>query len=450
MRIHALLMKPKDFKSFSIAALLAFASPSTLDAQPIENLVGFATTTTSQHTIIGSRVNYEYAAAKMDNVGMGSWRKEKKVALPMQSQKKEEEELFTRQILKRGRPSNPGWRRRKGDKSLNELTDWATADEANRPIICEWEPDAVWLWTKWRGTAISVTYVPTLINIAMGIGVDRLVHFYSESSWALLAVPPESDPIIQQLVGMKTLWEYQLTLCTFILAFFTSQAYTHWRSVYFCTRAIQGRINDVCMLLTISAKRSNVTNNVNRQVVTTGYDKDARELVSTCTRLMRLSHTFFWASTPTISNGVGDGAVLDGDHNSDIPKSQRSNDAIGPLLLSPMGLQGLVEANELTREEKKALLYSGLPPSQYPYVLLEWVGLYAMEGLRDGILDGGFGLEDQLMKRLTDVRAEYFSIGDFAGKRLVCTIHPCGRIQNEQKVEKQSKYLLAPNFVNVD
>jgi hypothetical protein len=321
---------------------------------------------------------------------------------------------FTRRSVPIGKPSSPGWKNK--EQSLDELTEWAIADEANRPILCEWEPDALWLWTKWRGTALSITYIPILINIALGIGVDRFVHWNSESTWALFAVPPESDPLIQQLVAMKGLWECQLTLCTFILAFFTSQAYAHWQSVYFTTRKIQGRINDVCMLLTISAKRSSVTNTVNRKdKITTGYDKEARELVETCTRLMRLSHTFFWASTPTISNGVGDAAVLDGDHNSDLPKSERANDAIGPLLLSPMGLQGLVEANELTREEMKALLYSGLPPSQYPYVLLEWVGLYTIEGLRDGTLDGGYGVENQLMSRLTDVRAEYFSIGDLAG-----------------------------------
>lgn len=233
-----------------------------------------------------------------------------------------------------------------------------------------------------------------------------------------MAIPPESDPLIQQLGGMKTLWEYQLTLCTFILAFFTSQAYTHWRSVYFTTRAVQGRINDVVMILTLSARRSDSETNGTTTKTTTGYDRNAKELVSTCNRLIRLSHTFFWAATPTCSNGVGDGGVSDGDHLTELPPSQWSNDAIGPLLLSPVGLRGLVNVNELTHEEVDALLNSGLPPSQYPYVLLEWVGLYAMEGLRDGTLVGGYGVEDQLMKRLTDIRAEYFSIGDFTAGRM--------------------------------
>ena len=41
----------------------------------------------------------------------------------------------------------------------------------------------------------------------------------------------------------------------FVLTFFTQQAYAHYRSVYFCARAIQGRINDVCLLLAVGATR---------------------------------------------------------------------------------------------------------------------------------------------------------------------------------------------------
>eukprot|EP00558_Chaetoceros_sp_UNC1202_P007107 CAMPEP_0197245902 /NCGR_PEP_ID=MMETSP1429-20130617/10542_1 /TAXON_ID=49237 /ORGANISM="Chaetoceros sp., Strain UNC1202" /LENGTH=367 /DNA_ID=CAMNT_0042706479 /DNA_START=113 /DNA_END=1216 /DNA_ORIENTATION=- len=249
--------------------------------------------------------------------------------------------------------------------------------------------------------------------MALGIGVDRFVHYYSDASWAFLAVPPESDPLIQQLVGMKSLWEYQLTLCTFILAFFTSQAYTHWRSVYFTTRAIQGRINDVCMLITMSAKRSE-----DEKGTISGFSDDAADLVTTCTRLLRLSHTFFWASTPTCSNGIGDGGVGDGDDKSDLHKSLRKGDAIGPILLSREGLRYLEKSNELTHTEVVALLQCGLPPSQYAFVLVEWVGLYAMEGLRDGTLVGGNGVEENILRRLTDVRAEYFSIGDFAAGRM--------------------------------
>lgn len=72
--------------------------------------------------------------------------------------------------------------------TLTKFCDRATSDEANRPIICEYEPDALWLWTKWRGTALSITYVPVIVSMALGVAVDRFVHFNCESTWALVSM----------------------------------------------------------------------------------------------------------------------------------------------------------------------------------------------------------------------------------------------------------------------
>lgn len=97
---------------------------------------------------------------------------------------------------------------------------------------------------------------PIVLAMVLGVLVDCCAHYYSAATWQILAVPPADDPLITQLNGLNTLWEYQLTLCTFILTFFTSQAYGHWRTVYFTTRAIQGRINDIALLLAIGAQRT--------------------------------------------------------------------------------------------------------------------------------------------------------------------------------------------------
>lgn len=43
---------------------------------------------------------------------------------------------------------------------------------------------------------------------------------------------------------------------------------------------------------------------------------------------------------------------------------------------------------------------------------------YAMEGFRDGTLVGGDGAERELIRRITDLRAEYFSIGDLCAGRM--------------------------------
>jgi hypothetical protein len=120
-----------------------------------------------------------------------------------------------------GRPSTPCWE----SGRLNQLTEWAVADETNRPIICEYQSDGFWLWTKWRGTVLSITILPVILSITFGVAVHLWATTLSAASWPLLSVPPPDDPLIQQLNGLNTLWEYQLTLSTFILTFFTSQAY---------------------------------------------------------------------------------------------------------------------------------------------------------------------------------------------------------------------------------
>ncbi|KAH8066446.1 hypothetical protein JL722_888 [Aureococcus anophagefferens] len=310
----------------------------------------------------------------------------------------------------RGLPSTPGWRAGR----FNELTDWATNEASNRPVVCEYRPDGVWLWTKWRGTVLEMTILPVVVTMALGAAVDGGAHALAASAWPFWGVPPVEDPLIRQLSGLGALWEYNLTLCTFILTFFTQQAYAHYTSVYFTTRRLQGRINDVCLLLAVGARRGDVA----ADGASSGYADEAKRLVTLGSRLARLSHTFFWASTRTLSNGVADGGVADGDEVDDLGFANKEEDAIGPKLLSPEGLQGLVDVGQLTRNERDALLATRLPPSQYAFILLEWVGQYAMAGLEAGTLRGGPGFEAELFKQLTQVRAELFSISDFAAGRM--------------------------------
>lgn len=317
-------------------------------------------------------------------------------------------------VVKKGRPSYPAWKTSRRRK-LNEMAEWATSDAANRPILCEYDPDAFWLWTQWKGTALSMTYMPIIINICLGILVNWFVHSHTETIWDFQSVPPADEPIVQQLIGLKALWEYQLTLCTFILAFFTSQAYSYWRSVYFTTRAIQGRINDICLIITTNAERE-PSEMIDGESMSK-YSDNAEDLVNTCTRLIRLSHTFFWAALPTNSNGLSDKG-WEGGRRKNIDDENQEKNAIGPVLLSENGLRYMERVNELTHAEVQTLLDSELPPSQYTYMLMQWVGVYALEGFRDGILVGGDASERELIRRLTDLRAEYFSIGDLCAGRM--------------------------------
>lgn len=226
---------------------------------------------------------------------------------------------------------------------------------------------------------------------------------------------------------IRKVWEYQLTLSTFILTFFLSQAFSYWQKVYDCTRMIQGRINDTCMLLIMGAERgrdddSNGKRAAARSNASTGprgsrgFSDRADELVRLCTRLIRLSHTFFWAGTPTSSNGLNDCEdYLRDASNCTVPIDDKH---MGPLLLSPYGLKALVKAGQLTQEERTGLMGTGLPPTQYAYVLLVWVGIHIMEGLQNGTLIGKNGFEENICRQLATLRACYFDIDDFRAGRM--------------------------------
>jgi len=352
-----------------------------------------------------------------------------------------------------GAPSTPGFKPGQFDK----LTSWAMSTASNRPIVEEYEPDGFWLWTQWEGTTREMTYQNIIIAIFWALLVDLYAyHHYTiyvfataavnggdinsllgDISWISLEIPHSKDPFIETLTALNSLWEYQLSLTIFTLSFFVNHAYNHWRMVYFCTRAIQGRINDLCMLVTIGAKRSAPFGTVNG---TTGYrakhravgqedheeGRDAKLLVRDVTRLLRMSHTFFWSATPTVSDGFGDVHHSEGGIAGDADALPTNFDPsqFGPILLSSDGLKLLVRYGQLTQCEVDALVATGLPPSQYPYILLEWAGIRAMDGIDAGELRGDQGMVENLLRQLNMLRAEYFNIGDMCAGRM-----PLGYVQ---------------------
>lgn len=322
--------------------------------------------------------------------------------------------------------------------------------------MAEYDPDGLWLWTQWSGTIREMTFSNVIFSLLWSIVVDLYTyHHYTvyliaaaavnggdpgeliqNLSWVSFEIPHSTDPIIDTLNALNSLWEYQLQLTVFTLSFFVNHAYQYWRNVYFCTRAIQGRLNDLCMLVTMGARRSAKYGDINGtigyqtnlqlhpddNIVTEKNDsRDSKRLVSDVTRLLRMSHTFFWASTPTHSDGFGDvhhtlGGIV-GDDDLELTKDFDPSQ-FGPILMSQDGLNMLVRRGQLTENEKQALIATGLPPSQYPFILLEWAGIRCVDAFESGELRGGPGFEENLFKYFTQCRAEYFSIGDFNSGRM--------------------------------
>lgn len=342
----------------------------------------------------------------------------------------------------KGRPSTPGFK----PGQFEKLTSWAMSQDSNRPIVTEYDPDGLWLWTQWEGTIREMTFTNVVMALLWALVVDLYAYQHytvyliataavnggdvasllDSLTWTSFEIPHSRDPIIEAFQNLNSLWEYQLSLTTFTLSFFVNHAYSHWRLTYFCTRAIQGRVNDLCMLVTLGAARSKSYGEVDGvtgyQTVngdsSDGRDKDSKKLVQDITRLLRMSHTLFWAATPTRSDGMGDlhlreGGIL----GDDLPKNFDPSQ-FGPMLLSREGLEMLVKYGQLTQREKEGLVACGLPPSQYPYVLLEWAGLRAMDGIEKGELRGGPGMEENLLRQLSLLRGEYFNIGDYNAGRM--------------------------------
>ncbi|KAL7541109.1 hypothetical protein ACHAXR_010639 [Thalassiosira sp. AJA248-18] len=328
-----------------------------------------------------------------------------------------------------GAPSTPGFQPGEFDK----LSSWALTTTSNRPVVAEYKPDVRWLWTQWEGTIRQMTWKSVVGIMLWAIAVnyygywhythDVVVGSVEGIKWYSSEIRHSSDDqFIECLSTISVQWEYNLTLVIFTLSFFVNQAYDHWKSVYFAARAIQGRINDICMLVTAGAVRTNEFGEVDG---TTGYqssDKegssgekaiDSKTLVLDITRYLRLSHTFFWAATPTRSDGLARDVDL-------LEKVEEGFDPtqLGPKILSKEGLNALVNYGQLTQNEMDALLATNLSPSQYPYVLLQWANIRCMGALRTGELAGGPGLEDNLLRQFTALRGELFNIGDYASGRM--------------------------------
>ncbi|KAL7510734.1 hypothetical protein ACHAXN_007618 [Cyclotella atomus] len=344
----------------------------------------------------------------------------------------------------KGRPSTPGFK----PGQFERLTSWAMSQDSNRAIVTEYDPDGLWLWTQWEGTIREMTFSNVCISLFWALVVDLYAYQHytlyliataavnggdvatlvDNLEWTSFEIPHSGDPIIDTFQSLNSLWEYQLQLTTFTLSFFVNHAYSHWRMTYFCTRSIQGRLNDLCMLITLAAQRSNNYGEVDG---VTGYqtpgvngendgsNKDAKKLVKDVTRLLRMSHTMFWAATPTRSDGIADFHKTEGGlvGHENLPKDIEPTQ-FGPMLLSPDGLEMLVRYGQLTKGEREGLVACGLPPSQYAYVLLEWAGLRVMDGIEKGELRGGPGMTENFLRQISSLRGEYFNIGDYNAGRM--------------------------------
>ena len=225
-------------------------------------------------------------------------------------------------------------------EELKDIVAAATSKGVPEPIMTQFFISRAWLWAQWRSTIVSAV-LPREVLYNICLGTAALLFLYApgpSAAWRQGLVPA--------LDGVHQVWLIASSIVTFTISFFLSQAYAVWRQVYSISRRVQGRLNDLGLLCAASAARDENGN----------FTPTSLRLLETISRYIRLFNVLLYASVST---------------------------RFAPLL-TPAGLELLVESGELTGEERELLLNLGISHN----TVTTWLWAACSNGLQDGRLPG--------------------------------------------------------------
>ena len=249
-------------------------------------------------------------------------------------------------------PSTPGWESGRPP----ELTDWATAARG-RPVMCEYRSEGGWLWSA--GAARARWSSCRCWRRCRSVSTS----WHSVPGGLVSSACRREDALISQLRGCAALG---VPAHGDFRAHVLHAAAAHYRSVYFCARAIQGRINDVCLLLAVGATRGRW------KVPPPPIGR--RALVEACAVNTIMSHVLLGDDADDV------GCNCDGwPRRRHGPRFERPARPGRPELLSPQGARSSSPPSGSPRTADGC--EDG--PAAVPVlgVLLEWVSCLALEGV---------------------------------------------------------------------
>lgn len=255
------------------------------------------------------------------------------------------------------------------DMAIDEIAGLQGGD-----IIRRYYPERWWLWGRWDGTVIRHTLGSAVFNMSVSLIVCLAIRKITHGSWAIGLAPDTDHVLIGRLTVFDKLWHYLMTLTTFILTFFVGQAYSLWRDMYNVGRAIQGRLNDISLLLATHASRRDDGQ----------YTLGAKNLLEDVSGYLRLFHVLLWASL-----------------------ARRFR-----VLLTSRGLERMACRGILSHRQKDTLEHLDLPPNQKHNACLEWAIIRCQRGLEENTIRGGDALEHVLLEKACALRGLYAGIGD--------------------------------------
>ena len=266
------------------------------------------------------------------------------------------------------------------DPAIDKISGVKTRYEGGT-IIRQYDPNTLWLWKQWKGTILSHAWKGTIMNMALSLALVMYVRFYISPTWAITSTPDiTTNPFLGRLSMFSKVWKYVMSLTTFILTFFLSQAYGLWREMYSSARKIQGRLHDVGMLCAASAKRNPKHGH---------YEKDSNKVLDEIASMQRLMGAFCWAkfSKPF------------------------------QVLVTPRGLSRMLSRGLLTRTQYQAL--SILDPGVGIHnAVVGWLTTYVVRSFHDGHLLQSEATEHVLLSKLCELRGTAAGISDILDGRM--------------------------------
>lgn len=254
-------------------------------------------------------------------------------------------------------------------------------------IIRPFKPSRSWLWGRWNGTILQHAWKAALFNSLITLGLTFFVRALCmmEVTWKLGMLPDTTNSFILHLLGVNRLWFYLMSLTTFILTFFLSQAYRLWREMYTVARVVQGRLQDIGFIVATSAKRTEEGD----------YTAESEALIDDVAMYTRLWHLFLWAK-----------------------QSQSYS-----ILLTNRGFSRMLSRGYLTQKQyntMKRLNVNAKPQN----ACLAWVMTRCMQGIDQGTLTGDIAVRQVLMNHVCELRSTSACIGDkLAGRMPLAYAH---------------------------
>lgn len=268
---------------------------------------------------------------------------------------------------------------KKIDDVLKQIAGTKSLFDGN--FILPYKPDRWWLWSRWKGTILLCSTLPTCLNMLFSLVFILVTRQLTDPTLKFCMAPDKSHALIARLDIVQRMWSYQMSLTTFILTFFVNHSYSLWQNVHGIARRVQGRLNDFNLLLATSAKRNEDGS----------YTPESQQLLDDVASYSRLFHSLFWAS-----------------------HAKRFD-----VLLTDQGLETMASRGLMTSNQLSILQNLDLPRNQRYNACLEWMMERACRGVDDGTIRDYKGSTIlNLQNTMLTLCATYLGLGSALSTRM--------------------------------